>query len=1559
MSTKKPLIHLPQAQGLYDPRNERDACGVGFIANVKGVASHQIVVDSEDLLRRMDHRGACGCEENTGDGSGILTAVPDRFLRSAIKEDLKIDLPEAGRYAVGNVFFPQVEGARAKCKAEVERLVKEEGQRLLGWRKLPVKAELANLGETARNAEPAIEQIVIGAADNCEGEAFERKLYLIRKRASNLLRRDVSVEQRELFYFCSLSTKVLIYKGMLTTEQLYKYYPDLKDPTFESHLAMVHSRFATNTFPSWDRAQPLRFMSHNGEINTVKGNANWMFARQGVLKSDLFGDDLKKLFPIVEPDCSDSGTFDNALEFLLMTGRSLQGSVMMMVPEAWQNHATMSETKQAFYEYHSALMEPWDGPASIVFTDGKYIGAVLDRNGLRPSRYYLTHDDRVIMASEVGVVDVDPANVKAKGRLQPGKMFLVDFEQGRLIPDEELKEDFAGRQPYGKWLTENRIELNDLHPENEKHGFKSSTLLERMQAFGYTAETMNFMLLPLVKVEKDPIGSMGNDSCLAVLSDKPRMLYDYFKQLFAQVTNPAIDSIREEVIMSLECYIGPELNLLESTPKHAHRLRLPHPILSNEQLRAIKHIDRGDNVGNWRSKTIDITWAREEGVAGLRPALERICAAAEKAVDEGYAIVILSDKKTDADRVPVSALLAVGAVHQHLVKTNKRTRVGIVVETGEAREVHHHCLLVGYGADAINPYVAFESLWRARRDGLLDDGAEQLPAEESGEGLEHPTIEAAADGEAIDPVTAADHELVRKYRTGVAKGMLKVMAKMGISTLQSYKGAQIFEALGLKDEVIDLCFTGTASRVQGVGFEVLAEESLRRHKLGYPGEGQRRLPVLPNPGEYHWRAEGERHMWDPKSIADIQVAARNGDKDSYKRFADHINYDSRTRCQLRGLLEFKKEGNGGPISIDDVMPAKEIVKRFCTGAMSFGSISAEAHETLAIAMNRLGGKSNTGEGGEDPARWTPDDNGDSRRSAIKQVASGRFGVTISYLTNADEIQIKISQGAKPGEGGELPGRKVDENIARIRYSTPGVGLISPPPHHDIYSIEDLAQLIYDLKNANRAARVSVKLVSEVGVGTIATGVVKGHADHVLIAGDGGGTGASPLTSIKHAGLPWELGIAETHQTLMANDLRSRVVLQTDGGLKTGRDVVIAAMLGAEEFGFSTAPLITLGCIMMRKCHLNTCPVGVATQDPELRKMFRGKPEHVVNYLFMVAEDARELMAELGFRDIDEMVGRIDMLDATKAIKHWKADGLDLTKLLSPGPRPYDNAGTYCTRKQDHGLEKTLDLRRLVDLAKPALELGEPVSAELPIVNTDRTVGTILSNEIAKRYGEEGLPDGTIHFKFEGHAGQSFGAFLSHGVTLELEGDSNDFVGKGLSGGRVIVYPHKTSTFKAEDQILVGNVCLYGATRGEAFFRGRAAERFCVRNSGATAVIEGVGDHGCEYMTGGRVVILGPTGRNFAAGMSGGIAYVWAKDRAAFSLDCNLGMVELEDVIDEEDIAELKALIAKHQDLTGSPVAAALLARWDEAQGEFVKVMPTDYKRVLEEKKAKLAKPVAV
>ncbi len=1538
--------HLPEAVGLYDPDFEHDACGVGFVAHIKGLRSHQIVRDAGEVLRNMDHRGACGCDPNTGDGAGILTALPHEFLREVVQADLGVELPQPGAYAAGNVFLPQVEQEREHCKRVVEELIVAAGQRLIGWRKVPVETEKANVGPTARAAEPVIEQLLVAAGEGFEGDALERQMYLIRKQASNRLRLDPSLEEAKLFYICSLSTKVIIYKGMLTTDQLFLYYPDLNDERYTTHLAMVHSRFATNTFPSWDRAQPLRFMSHNGEINTVRGNKNWMRAREGVLNSELFGDDLPKLFPVVEPDCSDSGTFDNTLEFLLMNGRTLQEAVMMMIPEAWQNHDTMSKEKRAFYEYHSALMEPWDGPASVVFTDGKCIGAVLDRNGLRPSRYYLTHDDRVIMASEVGVLrGLAPENIKAKGRLQPGKMFLVDFEQGRMIPDDELKHDFATRRPYGEWLAAERIDLNALKPNEEAHGFYPETLLERMQAFGYTLETMHFMLLPLVKVEKDPIGSMGNDSALACLSDKPRLVHDYFKQLFAQVTNPAIDSIREEIIMSMECYIGPELNLLETTPAHVHRLHLYHPFLSNEQLAALTHINKNPSLARgWKTRTIDITWPRSEGKEGLVKALDRICREAEEAIDEGHTLIVLSDREIGPERVPISSLLATGAVHHHLIRAVKRTRVGILVETGEARDVHHHCLLIGYGADAINPYLAFEALWQARREGRLDAGDQQPSEEETGEAAARRAI--GADDEVVNPLTKEDHDLAYRYRKGITKGMLKVMAKMGISTLQSYKGAQIFEALGLRSEVIDRCFAGTPSRVEGVDFDILAEEALRRHALAYPRGPVRKMNVLPNPGEYHWRAEGERHTWDPQAIADIQVAARAGDATAYARFAEHCNNDARTRCQLRGLLKFKPGANGAPIPLDQVMPAAEIVKRFCTGAMSFGSISAEAHEALAVAMNRMGGKSNTGEGGEDPARWVADSNGDSRRSAIKQVASGRFGVTINYLSNADELQIKISQGAKPGEGGELPGRKVDENIARIRYSTPGVGLISPPPHHDIYSIEDLKQLIHDLKCANRFARVSVKLVSEVGVGTIAAGVAKGYADHILISGDNGGTGASPLTSIKHAGLPWELGIAETHQTLVMNDLRSRVVLQTDGGLKTGRDVVIAAMLGAEEFGFATAPLITLGCIMMRKCHLNTCPVGIATQDPELRKRFKGKPEYVVNYLFMVAEDTRQIMSELGFRTIDEMIGRVDCLDTNDAIHHWKADGLDLSKVLAPARKPYPEAGTYCTQSQNHGLEETLDMRVLLDLARPAIEDGRQVAAELPIVNTDRTVGTILSHEIARKWGTDLLPDDTVHLRFKGSAGQSFGAFLAKGVTLELEGDANDYVGKGLSGGRITVYPAKESRFKAEENVLVGNVCLYGATSGEAYFRGRAAERFAVRNSGASAVIEGVGDHGCEYMTGGRIVVLGPTGRNFAAGMSGGIAYVWTPDRSEFQVNCNGDMVLLESLEDEEDVAEVLRLIEAHARHTGSEVAQAILSRWEEARGEFTKVMPTDYKRVL-------------
>ena len=1499
----------PTKQGLYDPELEKDSCGVGFVANVKGVPSHQIVVDADTILRNMDHRGACGCEQNTGDGAGILVGLPDKFLRRVAKSTFGVDLPAKGLWAAGNIFFPKIAAERDKCRRIFNRLISSEGQTLIGWRDVPQQADLADIGPTARSAEPWTEQVFIQAAEGISSEEFERKLYAIRKQASHMLRNDSSLEQASLFYVCSLSTKTLIYKGMLTPAQVVPYSPDLSEEDFETHLAMVHSRFSTNTFPSWDRAQPLRFMSHNGEINTLRGNINWMRAREGMAQSELFGEELKKLFPVVEPMCSDSGTFDNVLEFLLMNGRTLQEAIMMMVPEAWQKHDTMSQEKKAFYEYFSCLMEPWDGPASIVFTDGKYIGATLDRNGLRPSRYYLTTDDRVIMASEVGVLPVDPAIVKEKGRLQPGRMFLIDFDQGRLIPDEELKSSFAAKRNYQEWLRQGRITLDQLAKAKEWHGFNPDTLLSRMQAFGYTIETMHFMLVPMIQTQVDPIGSMGNDSAIACLSDQPRLIYDYFKQLFAQVTNPSIDSIREDVIMSLECYIGPEKNLLAATPEHCHRLLIHHPILTNEELGALKHMD----LRGWKTASIDITFDRSLGKAGLEKTLDRICDEAEKAIDDGYSLVLLTDRALSNQRVAVSSLLACGAVHQHLVKVAKRTAIGIVVETGEAREVHHHCLHVGFGADAINPYLAFESLWQASRDGMLEEKDED--------------------------------KIVAQYRKAVAKGMLKVMAKMGISTLASYKGAQIFEALGLQNDVIERCFKGTSSRIQGCSFDILAEETLRRHALAFPTERSDAWSMLPNVGEFHWRAEGEKHGWDPSAIADIQVAARNGDKNAYRRFADHINQDARMRYALRGLFEFQSTRD--PIPLDKVQTADKIVKRFCTGAMSLGSISSEAHETLAIAMNRVGGKSNTGEGGEDPARFKILDNGDSKRSAIKQVASGRFGVTIEYLTNADELQIKISQGAKPGEGGELPGRKVDKYIAKIRYSTPGVGLISPPPHHDIYSIEDLAQLIHDLKNANPSARVSVKLVSEVGVGVVASGVAKAHADHILVSGDTGGTGASPLTSIKHAGLPWELGIAEAHQTLVMNNLRSRVTLQTDGGLKTGRDVVIAALLGAEEFGFATAPLITLGCIMMRKCHLNTCPVGIATQDPELRAKFAGKPEHVVNYLFMVAEDARQIMASLGFASIDEMVGRTDCLKVDHAIKHWKSDGLDLTPILKPAKGPTPDTETHQTIPQDHGLEKSLDMQVLLPSCRKTIETGVPIELHLPIINTNRTVGTILSHHIAKKYGQKGLPANSIHVKFRGSAGQSFGAFLAHGVTLEIEGDANDYVGKGLSGGRIAIYPDRNAGFKPQDNIIIGNVCLYGATMGELFVRGRAAERFAVRNSGCSAVIEGVGDHGCEYMTGGRVVILGPTGRNFAAGMSGGVAYV-LDDINALRIRTNLGTVELEPLVDPQDIAEVLALVTSHAELTKSTVAQELLQNWQSSLSRFVKVIPTDYKRVLAE-----------
>jgi glutamate synthase (NADPH) large chain len=1504
---------LPQKNGLYDPANEKDSCGVGFVADIKGRPSHQIMLDAYHLNSRMDHRGGCGFEANTGDGAGILMALPHSFFADIASRELGKTLPEIGKYAVGNIFLPQNSKEREFCRETINQIIAEEGQTLLGWRVVPVDADGADVGPAARLAQPQIEQLFIQAADDLDQEAFERALYVIRKRFTHKLRGDSSLSEAKLLYACSLSTKVIVYKGMLTPGQLFPFYKDLTNPACETHMAMVHSRFSTNTFPSWDRAQPNRFMSHNGEINTLRGNVNQMVAREGTLKSELFGDRLKDIFPVIDSDVSDSGSFDSVLEFMLMSGRSLQEAVMMMIPEAWQSDVNMPQAKKDFYEFHSALMEPWDGPASIVFSDGHYIGAVLDRNGLRPSRYYVTHDDKVIMASEVGVVHVDPANVKLKGRLQPGRMFLLDFGQGRLIPDAELKLDIAAKRPYGEWLKNQKITLDLLAAGDEAHSLDASNVLPRMQAFGYTTETMQFMLLPMITEARDPLGSMGNDSALACLSDKPRMLYDYFKQLFAQVTNPAIDSIREEVVMSLQCFIGPEGNLVDTTETQAHRLSLTHPILSNKELQVIRNMD----YQGLRSKVVDITY--EVGSkGGLVAALDRICSEASQAIAEGYAFVILSDRNISQNRAAISALAACGAVHHHLIRQHERTRIGLIIETGEAREVHHHCLLVGYGADAINPYLAFEAIWQAQLDGLL--GAEYN----------------------------SEDTIVYAYKKAVGKGILKVMAKMGISTLQSYKGAQIFEAVGLAEDVINRCFVGTASRVQGVNFDTLVEETERRHRLGFPANDANRIPVLNNPGDFHWRNGGESHMWDPTAIFNLQVASRNNSPDAYKTFAKYTNEQTTRACTLRGLLDFKT--NQKAIALDEVEPAKEIVKRFATGAMSFGSISQETHESLAIAMNRMGGKSNTGEGGEDPIRFQPLPNGDSKRSSIKQVASGRFGVNIWYLTNADELQIKISQGAKPGEGGELPGGKVDAQIARMRYSTPGVGLISPPPHHDIYSIEDIAQLIHDLKNANRQARISVKLVSEVGVGTIAAGVTKAKTDHLVIAGHDGGTGASPLTSIKHAGLPWELGLAETHQTLLMNNLRSRVVVQTDGQLKTGRDVAIAALLGAEEFGFATAPLVTLGCIMMRKCHLNTCPVGVATQDPELRKKFKGKPEYVVNYLFMVAEELREIMASLGIRKLTDMVGRVDLLESREAIDHWKAKGLDLSNILKPAQAVFPNTGTYQTIEQDHGLEKALD-NQLIELARPALTDGQKVNIELPVVNINRVVGTMLSNEVAKRWGEDMLPDGTINIKLHGSAGQSLGAFLAKGITITVEGDCNDFVGKGLSGGRIIVYPPKVSSFKAEENIIAGNVNLYGATSGEAFFRGIVAERFAVRNSGATAVVEGIGDHGCEYMTGGRVVILGQTGRNFGAGMSGGVAYVWDKE-GDFERQCNKETYGLETVADSRDIAELKELISKHLEYTGSTVAEHILNNWEESLTQFVKVMPTDYKRVLAEMAAK-------
>ena len=1492
----------PGATGLYDPAYEHDSCGVGFIAHLKGQASHDLIPEAREILVNMTHRGAVGAEKNTGDGAGIMTALPHALLERVARQELGVHLPERGTFAAGQVFLPQGATDRAACETAIERIVRDEGQQFVGWRDVPT--DNTGLGPSAIAAEPTTRQALVHAGDGIAPAAFERALYVIRKRATNELRGGSS-DPDHMFYICSLSTRNIVYKGMLTPEQLFRYYRDLSDPDFQTHMAMVHSRFSTNTFPSWDRAQPLRFMSHNGEINTLRGNVNKMRARQGVLASKVFGPSLQRALPIIEPDLSDSGSFDNVIELLLQAGYELPEAVMMMVPEAWQNHRHMSAERRAMYEFMSAQMEPWDGPASVAFSDGHYIGAVLDRNGLRPSRYYLTSDDRVIMASEVGVLTVPPANVIAKGRLQPGRMFLVDFEKGRVVSDDELKREIATSRPFGTWLSEQRLTMAEL-PQATGAGLDQSDILERLRAFGYTLEHLRLILAPLAENAKEPLGSMGNDAPLAVLSDNPRLLYDYFKQLFAQVTNPPIDSIREEVIMSLGAYIGPEGNLLERDPRSARRLWLDTPILDNAQLAQLRDLDhRG-----WKSAVIDTTYAVGRDAADLQSALTRIADEAEQAIADGFSVLILSDRAAGRERIAIPALLATGAVHHRLVHNHSRTQIGIVLESAEPREVHHFCTLVGYGADAINPYLAYEAMWHIQTEGHIRADLSQ-------------------------------QAIVTAYRGGIEKGMRKVFGKMGISTLESYKGAQIFEAVGLASEVVDVAFVGTATRIEGAGFAQLSEEVYRRHRLAYPVGNTRIGAEYLNPGDYQWRKGGEKHMWDPESIADLQRAVRQNDKAAFDRFSERQNARSRNQATLRGLLKFRSTDS---IRLDEVESVESIMQRFVTGAMSYGSISLEAHETLALAMNAIGGKSNTGEGGEIRERYVQLPDGSSKRSAIKQVASGRFGVTIEYLSNSDEMQIKMAQGAKPGEGGELPGHKVFDQIAKTRYSTPGVGLISPPPHHDIYSIEDLAQLIFDLKNANQRGRVSVKLVSEVGVGTIAAGVAKAHADHILISGHDGGTGASALTGIKHAGLPWELGLAETHQTLVMNDLRSRVVVQTDGQIKTGRDVVIAALLGAEEVGFSTSALISVGCIMMRKCEKNTCPVGIATQDERLRAKFTGQAEHVINFMRFIASDVRALMAELGFRSFDQMVGRTDLLAADPSARNWKSEGVDLSKLLQPIKLTEGHSGVFCCVPQDHGIATVLD-RMLIEIAEPLLERGEPVYAELPIKNTDRTTGGMLSNEIVRRVGAYELADESFAVKFTGSAGQSFGAWLAKGVYLELEGDANDYVGKGLSGGMLAIYPPAESRFRAEDNIIVGNVAFYGATGGRAFIRGVAAERFCVRNSGAHVVIEGVGDHGCEYMTGGRVLILGRVGRNFAAGMSGGIAYVLDNDDELLEL-INPGMVEVLP-LDADDADSVRAMATEHLARTGSTVAARLLEDWESESANVRKVIAPAYRRVLE------------
>jgi glutamate synthase (ferredoxin) len=1498
----------PTAQGLYDPWHEHDSCGVGFVVDLKGRRSHSLITQALEILHNLEHRGACGCETNTGDGAGILIQMPHEFLIEAAAV-AGIRLPGRGEYAAGLVFLPTIAAERKRCEAIFEEAIRAEGQVFLGWRDVPFDDSM--IGPTAKKAEPVFRQVFIGRGPQTAPElGFERKLYVIRRVVENRIKKS-TLTQRGMFYVPSLSARTLIYKGMLNSDQVGPFFPDLLNEGMVTALAMVHSRFSTNTFPNWARAHPYRFMAHNGEINTLRGNVNWAKSRECLFRSEAFGDDVSKLLPIIDTEGSDSGMFDNMLELLVLSGRSLPHAMMMMIPEPWSGHESMSATKKAFYQYHACLMEPWDGPASVAFTDGLRVGAVLDRNGLRPSRYYVTKDDQVIMASEVGALEIAPERVLHKGRLQPGRMFLVDTVEGRIIADEELKEQIASEQPYIQWIQENAIHIDDLPVVPTAPAFDHDELLVQQQAFGYTAEDLKVLVAPMAADGAEATGSMGNDAALAVLSERPQLLYNYFKQLFAQVTNPPVDSIREELVMSMDLSIGTEHNLLKPGPEAAQQVRLRTPILTNEELEKIRHLD-GKLAGGFKSLTLSSLFPPNQGGPGLEKALESLFKQADSAIASGHDVLILSDRGVDREHAAIPALLAVAGLHHHLIRAGTRSRVGLVIESGEPREVHHFALLLGYGAGAVNPYVALETVTDLVRQGQVKGPPEKA---------------------------------INNYVKAGTKGIMKVMSKMGISTVQSYRGAQIFEAIGLNKELIDHYFTWTSSRVSGIGIDVVAREVHARHHRAFP-ERPTNGHTLDVGGQYQYRRDGENHLFNPETVHKLQYACRTGNYRVFKDYSRLIDEQARKLCTLRGLFDLKFASQ--PIPIEEVEPVDAILRRFKTGAMSYGSISKEAHETLAIAMNRIGGKSNTGEGGEDPARYRPDANGDSRNSAIKQVASGRFGVTSEYLVNAQELQIKMAQGAKPGEGGQLPGTKVYPWIAKVRFSTPGVGLISPPPHHDIYSIEDLAELIHDLKNANTQARISVKLVAEVGVGTIAAGVSKAHADVVLISGHDGGTGASPLTSIKHAGAPWELGLAEAQQVLVLNDLRSRIVVEVDGQLKTGRDVIIGALLGAEEFGFATAPLVAIGCVMMRVCHLNTCPVGVATQDPRLRKKFTGDASHAVNFMKFVAEEVREIMAKLGVRKLDELVGRTELLETTKAVDHYKAQGLDFSRIFYQ-PKVAATVQRHCTIAQDHGLANALDVTTLMDLCKPALEKGEPVRATLPIRNVNRVVGTIVGSELTRRYGAAGLPDETISLHFEGSAGQSFGAFMPRGMTLTLEGDANDYVGKGLSGGKIIVYPSAAATFDPAENIIIGNVALYGATAGEAFFSGVAGERFAVRNSGADAVVLGVGDHACEYMTGGRVVVLGSTGRNFAAGMSGGIAYV-LDEAGDFAKRCNQEMVQLFPLEDAEETEQLRTLIRRHAELTKCKRSWQVLALWEQMQPKIVKVYPNDYRRVIETQK---------